>query len=718
MVEVVSETIQVGRYLCHQKIGTGGMAEIYQARLVGARGFAKEVAIKLMHRHLSANSSIVDLFVNEARITADLDHPNIVTVFELGKHEGQLFMVMELVDGLDLGALLARLAQEGRTMEWDVALAIAVEVARALQFVHACVPGRRGHAAPVVHRDLSPGNIMVSRAGGVKLLDFGVAKTLLGDDDTDTIARGKWHYMSPEQVRGEKLDGRSDLFSLGAVLFELLTGRQAFKGQTVVDTMRNVEQADLPPAPDLEPVLEELLTTLLARDRDERYPDASAGLGAMAQILMLRGKTTGDRQIATLVNDLDTSRRPAVEAAEAGPVLAAVDSAYLGVGDQTDLHTIPQRNPDARKNVAADQTVPGETSTAPVSPLARVRAEGPGKASAGTGDEPTDVTDDELTDVTDDQLTNPKGARPTAPAPPDVAAPAAAQDAAPEASVPQASAPQVYLDHVTPDEEVQEVRVSPRLWTGRNLVVLILAVLAIVIAGVAIVIAVSQRRERQRNGRAKSRRTHPGQPLRRAADATAPAPLADAATRPRSKDAAPPPHRTPPAGDRRRVPPTPSGTVPTKGPVKAGQLDVLTNPPGVRVYVNGTLRGVSPLRALAPAGSRIRVALSLGGRGLYRARMWMPRAVGRRLKILMPFLTKPFKEARPGRTAIKVLCKTAGVHRVYIDGRDTGRDCPTPPLEVAPVVHYVDLYLPTTGKTVRKKLRPKPRQVTTVSWDH
>ncbi len=302
-----NDTIQVDRFLCHQKIGTGGMAEIFQARMTGVHGFTKEVAIKRMHRHLSTNPAIVDLFVNEARITGELDHPNIVTVFELGMHEGQLFMVMELVDGLDLSTLLARLAQNSQTMEWDVALAIAMEVTRALQFVHACVAGRQGHVDPVVHRDLSPGNIMVSRSGGVKLLDFGVAKTLVGDEDTDTIARGKWHYMSPEQVRGEQLDGRSDLFSLGTVLFELLTGRQAFKGQSVVDSMHRVEQADLPSAPDLEPVLEELLTKMLARDRDSRYAHASEALEAMAQILMLRGKTTGDRQIAALLNSLDTT---------------------------------------------------------------------------------------------------------------------------------------------------------------------------------------------------------------------------------------------------------------------------------------------------------------------------------------------------------------------------------------------------------------------------
>lgn len=154
------------------------------------------------------------------------------------------------------------------------------------------------------------------------------------------------------------------------------------------------------------------------------------------------------------------------------------------------------------------------------------------------------------------------------------------------------------------------------------------------------------------------------------------------------------------------------------GAAGAGRLDVVTIPAGARVYVNGTFRGQSPLRALAPAGRRIRVALALRGRGLFKTRLWMPSAVGRRLRITMPFLRKPFLTARAGRTALQVTCHTAGVHRVYIDGRDTGLACPTPPLEVLPVVHLVTLYLPTRGRTVWRKLRPKAGRVTTISFPH
>lgn len=647
------------------------MAEIYQARLAGAQGFFKEVAIKRMHRHLSENQAVVDLFVNEARITSRLDHPNIVTVFELDECDGRLFMVMELVDGLDLGGLLGLLEESHQSMGWDVALAIAMEVTRALQFVHACVPGRKGRAEPAIHRDLSPGNIMVSRSGGVKLLDFGVAKTLLGDDDTDTIARGKWHYMSPEQVRGEQLDGRSDLFSLGAVLFELLTGQQAFKGQTLVDSMRKVEQAQLPPAPTLEPPLEELLTTLLARDRDQRYPDASVALEAMARIMVQQGSTTGERQIATLLQRLDGDWVDDVDDEVTHEVMAARD-----VDDQL---TNPRGHPFA-----------------------------PGAAAEDT----------------DDQLTNPRGdGRPLSgpvalpgpgrkplptPTPPLDAPRHAPADPPGDPHLPEPSLPWLSID-LEPEEEPPK----PQPWPRRNLVWLLGALLAILVAGGGVTLAVVQRRAPPRSQGAARKAERPRGAQRNRTNATAPGPRARALprvpprTRPRTSPRLPPPRR-----------PTPSGTVPMTGVVGKGQLDVVTNPADARVYVNSTFRGLSPLRALAPAGRRIRVALSLRGRGLYRTRLWMPAAVGRRIKIMMPFVSRPLKEARAGRTAIRVICNTAGVHRVYIDGRDTGRDCPTPPLEVLPVVHLVTLYLPTEGKTVWRKLRPKAGQTATVSFGH
>ncbi len=325
--------------------------------------------------------------------------------------------------------------------------------------------------------------------------------------------------------------------------------------------------------------------------------------------------------------------------------------------------------------------------------------------------------DDEPTEVTDEQLTNPTGGRRSRRAQPTPPSPTVEPQEPPA----DPSLPEVYFDHFMPDEEVEEVRVKAQVWRGRNLVVLILAVLAILTAGVAVLIAIGQQRGRSRARTATTHVNHPIHPASPGPDATSATPTADAAVRSPSTDASPPPPRprTPSSGDHPApARPTPSGTVPMKGQLGKGQLDVLTNPPGVRVYVNGTYRGMSPLRALAPAGTRIRVVLSHEGRGLYKTRMWMPGAVGRRLKILMPFLIKPVLKARAGRTAIRVTCQTAGLHRVYIDGRDTGHDCPTVPLAVLPVVHFVALYLPTTGKTVWQKLRPKARQVTTVNFKH
>jgi hypothetical protein len=158
--------------------------------------------------------------------------------------------------------------------------------------------------------------------------------------------------------------------------------------------------------------------------------------------------------------------------------------------------------------------------------------------------------------------------------------------------------------------------------------------------------------------------------------------------------------------------------LPITGRPGPGALDVVTNPKNVRIFVNGTLRGRSHGRVQLRPGRRYHVALSYPGRGLYKTRLWMPTGVGRRLKITMPFLPKRPARARPGRTSIRVTCKTQGVHRVYLDTKDTGYDCPTPPLAVLPVIHGVALYLMDQRKTVWKKIRPKPRQTAVVEFPY
>ncbi|MFH2009542.1 MAG: protein kinase [bacterium] len=718
----VKTLIEVGRYQCHRKLGSGGMAEIYQARVTGALNFSKEVAVKLMHRHLSTNPAIVELFVNEAKITATLDHPNIVTVFELGEHEGNLFMVMELVEGLDLGAFLARLKARGQTVPGNLALAIAIEVTKALQFVHACAPGRRDHAPPIIHRDLSPGNIMLSRFGAVKLLDFGVAKTLLGDEDTESIARGKWHYMSPEQVRGERLDGRSDLFSLGAVFFEMLTGRQAFRGQTVVDSMRKVEQADLPPVPGIEPVLEELLNTLLARERSARYANASEALDAMVQLLILRGSATGERQIADFLDRLDKGDPAPGDRSTPAPRRRSREDAqaFFGDDEHPDIQTIPQREPP--QAVRASSEEPAAETTAPHGrkPTGQPPDVGSPRAEQSAGPSPASLQefdDDEPTAVTVEQPPDPAAGRVNgsqhdtpgedlSPDPPPTAEP---------------FSPQLDLEHYMPTDPVQRVTVRPRVWTGRNLVILALALLALLIAGIAILIAT-----RRQNARSPSRAASTRSAVRNAEpDAQVARPVIDATAERVAADAAKPRPvmlaKDPPSPGARPAPgTTPSAhpSLPIHGPPRQGELDVQTIPKGAKVFVSGILRGTSPLRVRLPPGRRYALVLSTPGLGLYRSPVWLPPTHGRRVKIMLQTLSRRLHKAGPGRTSIQVTCRTKGLYRIYIDGRDTGFDCPTPPIAVLPVIHSVSMYMPTQNKTVWKKLRPRLRQLSVIDWPY
>lgn len=510
---------QVGRYRLRRLLGTGGMAEIHLAERTDIADFRKELAVKLLHPHLRNNPAMLELFLHEARITASLQHPNIVQVFALEEADEQLFMVMEYVQGIDLRAVLTTLEGQGQTLSTDLSLAIAIEVAKALRFAHAALPERAAHHPPVIHRDLSPGNVMLAVSGAVKLLDFGVAKTLLGDEETDKVARGKWPYMSPEQVRGEPLDGRSDLFSLGAVLYELLTGRQAFGGATVVDSMRRVERADVQPAPGVEPVVEEILNTLLARERADRYADASEAVDAMAQVLMLRGRTTGERELAELVAQLLEKRpAPGITApphpAPTPRVAPAEPSDLFGVGDLTGQLTIPTHRPGelpASLSVAsrAPKASPDETVTDPF-------GEGQTTLPPATTERPRPASrTDDLDEESEGETTAARplsGEMPVLPSlvpdPEDTPAapsprhattsPSPRAEAGPEPPL-HASEPRVFFDHFMPADDLQDEPAAPRVWTAKNLVILALAVAAILIAGLAILLAIRQQMQRRQS---------------------------------------------------------------------------------------------------------------------------------------------------------------------------------------------------------------------------
>ncbi len=278
-----------GRYELLGRIGTGGMGEVWRARAAGPAGWSRDVAIKRLLPHLAQDTDFVARFLDEARIAAVLNHGNIVTTLDVGEVDGEIYVALEFVDGLDLrDALRAAVAQGGVPVA--CAVLIASELCKALSFAHACCDAD-GQPLHLVHRDISPSNIMVSRAGEVKLADFGIAAARSRSTRTLTgQLRGKLGYMSPEQARGEPLDGRSDLFALGSVLYEMLSGRRAFEGDSEPEILTRVQNARFVPLDELRPELDAELVGIVHRamalERGQRFATADELGVALLRFLM------------------------------------------------------------------------------------------------------------------------------------------------------------------------------------------------------------------------------------------------------------------------------------------------------------------------------------------------------------------------------------------------------------------------------------------------
>jgi serine/threonine-protein kinase len=272
-----------GNYILTAHLGRGGMADVFRAQRTGVAGFARTVVVKRILSQYTSDPAFVSMFVNEAKIAAQLHHPNIAQVFDLGEQNGEYFMCLEYVRGTDLLGILRRLAKEGvsdRAIPPAAAAYIARELCRGLAHAHAHV-GPDGQQQPIIHRDVSPQNVMVSWDGQVKLVDFGIAKAMFSmREETRTGAlKGKIAYMSPEQVTGDHPGPESDVFAVGVVLYEMLIGRRLFKGQNDFETINRVKSMQIPPpsrvASWVPRDLDEVVMKALERERSARYPLAT-----------------------------------------------------------------------------------------------------------------------------------------------------------------------------------------------------------------------------------------------------------------------------------------------------------------------------------------------------------------------------------------------------------------------------------------------------------
>src|SRR5580692_4803911 len=347
--------MKFGQYELVELIAVGGMAEVFKGRVVAAEGFEKLVAIKRILPDLAEDERFVKMLLTEARIHSALSHRNIVQIHDLGiSEDGQYFIVLEYVEGYDLRMITEQLAAEGEIIPEVLSLHIASELAQGLHFAHE-LKGEDGLPLGLIHRDVTPSNILISFAGEVKLSDFGLAKRR-HDRSVVGSLKGNLSYMSPEQAMQGPLDRRTDVFSLGAVLFELLTGRRLREITNEVAAFSHVASGVVPSArqirPDLPVAIERLLDRALAADPAQRFPDAAAFGTAIREVLGQMNVPVGASDLGALLGLVNPPRRPRLLMLERsrvirlGPEAQALRDAYAAPATPAPL-TSPGMTPAA-----------------------------------------------------------------------------------------------------------------------------------------------------------------------------------------------------------------------------------------------------------------------------------------------------------------------------------------------------------------------------------
>ncbi len=297
---------KLGKYTLIRHLATGGMAEIWLAEQRGPGGFNKELVIKKILPHLAEEGDMTQMFFDEARVVAQLTHPNIGQVFELGEHDGDYFIAMEFIDGYDLQELREEIEKKGRQIPVNYAARIVCDVLKALDYAHN-YSDRDGTPVGLIHRDVSPHNVLISVDGVVKLVDFGVAKGSMNTHKTETGAvKGKFAYMAPEQIEQQDLDRRVDIFAVGVLFFELVTGVKPF-GEDLAAVSKIISQDAPHPhqfRQDIPPQLVSIMLCALARDRLQRFATAADMERAIEDYLKVSAGMVGQRELSVMVRQL------------------------------------------------------------------------------------------------------------------------------------------------------------------------------------------------------------------------------------------------------------------------------------------------------------------------------------------------------------------------------------------------------------------------------
>ncbi len=298
----------LGQYYLVEKLAQGGMAEIFKGLAYDIHGMKRTVVIKKILPHIAANRESIDMLISEAKIAVQLSHGNIAQIYDLGKVNEDYFMVMEYVDGKSLSQIHKRCLKRGELIPLPYICYVMSETAEGLDYMHRKID-ETGKPLDIVHRDISPQNIIVSYSGTVKIIDFGIAKSTSRIDATEAgVLKGKFAYMSPEQARGEEIDGRSDIFSMGIIMHELMTGRRLFKMKDNKETIKNVRRSEVqPPSTFNDKIpkeLDDIVMKALAKDPDHRYRLAGDVSNDLSKLI--HTKFTGFRPelIVDFVSDL------------------------------------------------------------------------------------------------------------------------------------------------------------------------------------------------------------------------------------------------------------------------------------------------------------------------------------------------------------------------------------------------------------------------------
>jgi serine/threonine protein kinase len=339
----------LGKYEIISKLAMGGMAEIYLARISGTAGFEKVVVLKRILPTVASDPKFVQMFLDEARLAATLSHPNIADVYEVGDHGGAPFFAMEFVHGQDARSLRAAAAKKREQVPLAIALAIVHATATALDYAHSKT-GPDGKVLGLVHRDVSTSNILIGYEGAIKLIDFGIARATSSNHQTKTgTLKGKIPYMSPEQCRGMHVDHRSDLFSLGVVLYELTSGRRPFRGDTDFAIMDQIVYGGAkPPSVEIEgypPELEKIVMRLLSRHADDRYQSAEEMLHDLDPFISEHRLFVSPKQMSRYMRSLFADKMAAWDRGFEGGMTAIQHLTSTGATADSQILTPPAAFP-------------------------------------------------------------------------------------------------------------------------------------------------------------------------------------------------------------------------------------------------------------------------------------------------------------------------------------------------------------------------------------